>query len=74
MAWVIYDNNAPWSFKTLKAAKEAIDQLAAKYAGYATTDFKGNFFTRGAVDGQFAEIQITHEEWKELVRSIKAGK
>jgi len=73
MAWVFHDIGHSVSFKTLKAAKSAIDFSAAKYEGYATTDFKGNFFAHRALDGKFAVVSITHEEWKELRRSLKAG-
>ena len=64
MAWVIYDGPTPFSFKSLKAAKQAVDSLVTKYSFQNKTDYHGNFWTRGPVDGRFDEITLTEEEWR----------
>lgn len=64
MAWVIYDGTSPNSYKSLKAAKEAVDRLATKYSFQNATDFRGNFWTRGPVNGRFDSITLTEQEWR----------
>ena len=64
MAWVVYDGTSPLSFKSLKSAQEAVERLATKYSFKNATDFKGNYWTRGPVDGRFDSITLTEQEWR----------
>lgn len=64
MAWVFYDGTSPLPYKSLKAAKEAIDRLANKYQWKNAMDFNGNYWTRGPVDGRFDNITLTEQEWR----------
>jgi hypothetical protein len=64
MAWVFYDGTSPISFKSLKSAKEAVERYATKYSFSNSTDFKGNYWTRGPVNGRFDVITLTEQEWR----------
>lgn len=73
MAWVIYYNGAPRSFKTLKAAKETIDNYTAQHATVNLTDYKGNYWTYGPVNGRFDVVVLTEQEWRDRRNASKVG-
>ena len=60
MMWVYVDNGSSLPFKTLKAAKEAIDRKEMR----VFTDMNCGYFMYAIVDGQFDTVVITEQEWR----------